>query len=139
MGILVVPLAYLTVWELVHSNIASLLTGVLVICETGTLILSQYILLDPPLLCFVMLSTFCTARFINCRREWVAYTYRCMVYSTDHKQLNPRLLATLMDGVSAREMLARICERSTSVHMYMHECLYVRMGGANVARTFATM
>lgn len=62
-----------------------------------------------------------------------------MVYSTDHKQLNPRLLATLMDGVSAREMLARICERSTSVHMYMHECLYVRMGGANVARMFATM
>ena len=71
MGLLVVPLAYLTVWELVHSNMASFLAGVLMICETGTLVLSQYILLDPPLLCFVMLSTFCTARFINCRKEYV--------------------------------------------------------------------
>ena len=50
------------------------------ICETGTLILSQYILLDPPLLCFVMLSTFCTARFINCRREYVLLSYcACLV------------------------------------------------------------
>ena len=71
MGLAVVPLSYLTVWELVQSNVASFITALLMICDTGTLILSQYILLDPPLLCFVMLSTFCTARFINCRKEYV--------------------------------------------------------------------
>jgi len=37
--------------------------------ETGTLVLSQYILLDPPLLFFVMTSTFCTVKFVNCRDE----------------------------------------------------------------------
>ena len=37
--------------------------------ETGTLVLSQYILLDPPLLFFIMAATYCTARFINCRDE----------------------------------------------------------------------
>ena len=140
MGILVAPLAYLTVWELVHSNIASLLTGVLVICETGTLILSQYILLDPPLLCFVMMSTFCTARFINCRKEWVAYTCRCMMYSSDHKQFNPHLCAIRMDGVSACEDL---WTKYKFVHMHarvsVHVCARVHMGSANIACSFIAM
>jgi dolichyl-phosphate-mannose-protein mannosyltransferase len=69
MGLLLVPLCYLTVWELVKSTTAAFITGVLVVCETGTLILSQYILLDTPLLFFIMASTYCTARFINCRDE----------------------------------------------------------------------
>ena len=69
MGLLVVPLAYLTVWELVRSTMAAFLAGVLLLCETGTLVLSQYILLDPPLIFFVMAATFCTSRFINCRNE----------------------------------------------------------------------
>lgn len=83
MGLVVVPLSYATVWELVHSNMASFIAGLLMACETGTLILSQYILLDPPLLCFVMLSTFCTARFINCRKEYVLLSY-CAYLMSGH-------------------------------------------------------
>eukprot|EP00731_Ephydatia_muelleri_P037232 Em0424g3a len=69
LGLMVVPLAYLTVWELVHSVAAAFLTGVILVCETGTLILSRYILLDPPLIFFVMAATYCTARFRNCNEE----------------------------------------------------------------------
>ena len=69
LGLLVAPLAYLTVWELTRSNMAALLAGVMVVCETGTLVLSQYILLDPPLLFFIMAATFTTAKFMNCRDE----------------------------------------------------------------------
>ena len=32
LGLLVVPLAYLTVWELVHSITAAFLTGVILVC-----------------------------------------------------------------------------------------------------------
>ncbi|CAI8034049.1 Protein O-mannosyl-transferase 2 [Geodia barretti] len=69
MGLLLVPLCYLTVWELVKSTTAAFITGMMLVCETGTLVLSQYILLDPPLLFFIMAATYCTARFINCRDE----------------------------------------------------------------------
>lgn len=69
MGLMVAPLAYLTVSELTQSNMAALLAGVMVVCDTGTLILSQYILLDPPLLFFIMAATFTTSKFLNCRHE----------------------------------------------------------------------
>lgn len=69
MGLMVGPLAYLTVWELTQSNMASLVAGVMVVSETGTLVLSQYILLDPPLLFFIMAAALCKAKFLNCRRE----------------------------------------------------------------------
>ena len=32
LGLMVVPLAYLTVWELVHSVAAAFLTGVILVC-----------------------------------------------------------------------------------------------------------
>lgn len=69
MGMMVCPLSYLTVWELTQSNMAALLGGLIVLCETGTLVLSQYILLDPPLLFFIMAATFTTAKFVNSRDE----------------------------------------------------------------------
>ena len=62
-GIFLVPLAYLTVWELVHSIGAAFLAGIIVLCETGTLTLTQYILLDSPLIFFVMSSTFFAVKF----------------------------------------------------------------------------
>lgn len=61
-------MAYLTVWEVSGSVMASLLAGVMVVCDTGTLVLSQYILLDPLLLFFIMAATMSTAKFRNCRR-----------------------------------------------------------------------
>ena len=69
LGLLVAPLAYLTVWELTRSNMAALVAGIMVVCETGTLVLSRYILLDPPLLFFIMAATFTTAKFLNCGEE----------------------------------------------------------------------
>ena len=86
-GILLAPLSYLIVWELVNSISAALLAGLMVICgqpfysslsfifpppphtETGTLTLTQYILLDPPLMFFVMASTFCAVKFRSFRNE----------------------------------------------------------------------
>jgi dolichyl-phosphate-mannose-protein mannosyltransferase len=68
-GIFIIPLAYLTVWELMHSLFASLLAAILLICETGTLTLSQYILLDPPLMFFVMASTYCAVKFQSFKYE----------------------------------------------------------------------
>ena len=35
LGALVVPLAYLTVWELVQSTTAAILTGAIIICGKG--------------------------------------------------------------------------------------------------------
>ena len=37
--------------------------------ETGTLTLSQYILLDPPLMFFVMASTYCAVKFQSYKEE----------------------------------------------------------------------
>lgn len=93
-GIFLAPLSYLIVWELVESVAAAFLAAFMVICgafttkrfnlfflllcqvapchlftETGTLTLSQYILLDPPLMFFVMASTFCAVKFASFRDE----------------------------------------------------------------------
>ncbi|XP_019864301.1 PREDICTED: protein O-mannosyl-transferase 2-like isoform X2 [Amphimedon queenslandica] len=68
-GIFLVPLAFLTVWELVHSLSASVIAATMILCETGTLTLSQYILLDPPLMFFVMASTYCAVKFQSYKEE----------------------------------------------------------------------
>lgn len=56
LGSLLIPLAYLTVLELSKSLPAALLTAALLIFDTGCLTLSQYILLDPILMFFIMAS-----------------------------------------------------------------------------------
>jgi dolichyl-phosphate-mannose-protein mannosyltransferase len=62
-GSTVVPSAYLTVFLLTGSVGASLIASLVIIFDTGTLTLSQYILLDPLLLCFIMLATCSLAAF----------------------------------------------------------------------------
>ncbi|XP_062502290.1 protein O-mannosyl-transferase 2-like [Corticium candelabrum] len=62
-GCLVVPSAYLTVFLLSGSVTASFVASLVIIFDTGTLTLSQYILLDSPLMCFIMLSTCSLAAF----------------------------------------------------------------------------
>ncbi|CAH1793235.1 unnamed protein product [Owenia fusiformis] len=52
-----------TVWKLTESLNASFLAAMLVIFDTGTLTLSQYILLDPYLMFFIMASTFSIVAF----------------------------------------------------------------------------
>ncbi|XP_030337404.1 protein O-mannosyl-transferase 2 isoform X1 [Strigops habroptila] len=54
LGSCLVPLAYLTVLELSKSLPAALLTAFILIFDTGCITLSQYILLDPILMFFLM-------------------------------------------------------------------------------------
>ncbi|XP_022092998.1 protein O-mannosyl-transferase 2-like isoform X2 [Acanthaster planci] len=61
----VAPLSFLTVLELTKSVQAGILAASFIICDTGCLTLSQYILLDPILLFFIMLSTFCLIKFYS--------------------------------------------------------------------------
>eukprot|EP00117_Sycon_ciliatum_P003691 scpid40617/ scgid8375/ Protein O-mannosyl-transferase 2; Dolichyl-phosphate-mannose--protein mannosyltransferase 2 len=61
-GTLCIPLAYLTVGEMSGSTGASFLTAVWMIFDTGLLTISQYILLDPVLLVFIMFAVLCMAK-----------------------------------------------------------------------------
>ena len=56
LGTLLIPMVFETVWTLTASLHAALMASFLVIFDTGTLTLSQYILLDSPLLFFIMSS-----------------------------------------------------------------------------------
>ncbi|KAL2098596.1 hypothetical protein ACEWY4_005076 [Coilia grayii] len=57
------PLAYLTVQELSGSPAAALITAALLIFDTGFITISQYILLDPILMFFIMASVFSMVKF----------------------------------------------------------------------------
>ncbi|CAH1263588.1 POMT2 [Branchiostoma lanceolatum] len=63
LGSTVVPLAFLTVWELTWSLPAASVAAALLLFDTGCLTLSQYILLDPIMLCFIMGAVFCQSKF----------------------------------------------------------------------------
>ncbi|XP_022901838.2 protein O-mannosyl-transferase 2 [Onthophagus taurus] len=56
MGATVIPTTYLIVDELTQSVIASALSSLFILFDVGLLTLTQYILLDPILLCFMMTS-----------------------------------------------------------------------------------
>lgn len=78
LGALCVPLAYLTVWELTKSTGASLLSTAFIVFDHGCITISQYILLDPVLMFWIMLSTYCFTKFQNCKNvpysvEWWAW------------------------------------------------------------------
>ncbi|XP_036398526.1 protein O-mannosyl-transferase 2 [Megalops cyprinoides] len=62
------PFAYLTVLELTQSPPAALITATLLVFDTGCITLSQYILLDPILMFFIMSSVLSMVKF-NLQRE----------------------------------------------------------------------
>lgn len=75
LGSLCVPLAYLIVWEYTRSTTASLLSSSFILFDTGCLTISQYILLDPILMFYIMVSVFCMVKFQSFRKypwtfEW---------------------------------------------------------------------
>ncbi|XP_064602855.1 protein O-mannosyl-transferase 2-like isoform X1 [Liolophura sinensis] len=81
LGSAVVPFSFLIVWELSHSIIASMITGFLVMLDTGTLTLSRYILLDPILLCFIMAATYSTLKLRNAHDKLFSvqwWTWACV-------------------------------------------------------------
>lgn len=63
LGSMIVPFGFLTVWEMTQSLQASFFTAVLLICDIGTITLTQYILLDPILLFFMMGAIYSSAKF----------------------------------------------------------------------------
>ncbi|VVC33926.1 MIR motif,Protein O-mannosyl-transferase, C-terminal four TM domain,Glycosyl transferase family 39/83 [Cinara cedri] len=56
LGGLLIPFTFISVWEMTYSLSAASLSSTLILFDVGTLTLTQYILLDP-LLLFFMLST----------------------------------------------------------------------------------
>ncbi|XP_029189886.2 protein O-mannosyl-transferase 2-like isoform X1 [Acropora millepora] len=67
LGALCVPLAYLTVWELTKSTGAAVLGTAFIVFDHGCITISQYILLDPILMFYIMLATYCFTKFQNCK------------------------------------------------------------------------
>ncbi|ODN04599.1 Protein O-mannosyl-transferase 2, partial [Orchesella cincta] len=67
LGSMLVPLTYLTVWEMTESTSAACLAAAFILFDVGLLTLTQYILLDPILLFFISGSVYTSVKF---------YTYR---------------------------------------------------------------
>ncbi|XP_034938393.1 protein O-mannosyl-transferase 2 [Chelonus insularis] len=82
LGATIVPLAFLTVWDLTKSTRASALAAMFILFDVGLLTLNRYILLDPILLCFMMCATWGMARVEALKNEpftyqwwgWLAFT-----------------------------------------------------------------
>ncbi|XP_058685763.1 protein O-mannosyl-transferase 2 isoform X2 [Poecile atricapillus] len=66
LGSCLVPFAYLTVLELSKSLPAALLTAFILIFDTGCITLSQYILLDPILMFFLMAAVLSMVKCNSC-------------------------------------------------------------------------
>lgn len=64
---MLVPLTYLTVWEMTQSTSAACLAASFILFDVGLLTLTQYILLDPILLFFISGSVYTSVKF---------YTYK---------------------------------------------------------------
>ncbi|XP_008555274.1 protein O-mannosyl-transferase 2 [Microplitis demolitor] len=62
LGATIVPLAFLTIWDLTRSTRAAALSAMFILFDVGLLTLNRYILLDPLLLCFMMSATWGMAR-----------------------------------------------------------------------------
>ncbi|XP_078263368.1 protein O-mannosyl-transferase 2 isoform X1 [Rhinoraja longicauda] len=63
LGSCIVPFAYLIVLELTRSHNAALLAAVILIFDTGCITISQYILLDPILMFFILGAVLSMLRF----------------------------------------------------------------------------
>ncbi|KAL8169121.1 UNVERIFIED_CONTAM: Protein O-mannosyl-transferase 2 [Gekko kuhli] len=66
LGSCLIPFSYLTVLELSKSLPAAMLTAAILIFDTGCITLSQYILLDPILMFFLMGAVFSMVRYNSC-------------------------------------------------------------------------
>ncbi|XP_059108885.1 protein O-mannosyl-transferase 2 isoform X1 [Peromyscus eremicus] len=66
LGSWLIPFAYLTVLDLSKSFPAALLTAALLTFDTGCLTLSQYILLDPILMFFIMAAMLSMVKYNSC-------------------------------------------------------------------------
>ncbi|XP_077999792.1 LOW QUALITY PROTEIN: protein O-mannosyl-transferase 2-like [Glandiceps talaboti] len=82
LGSLLVPLSYLTVMEFYKSIPAAVLASFLIIFDTGCLTISQYILLDPILMFFIMCSTYCLIKFDHFKNHPFTIPWWCWLTFT---------------------------------------------------------
>ncbi|KAF0289159.1 Protein O-mannosyl-transferase 2 [Amphibalanus amphitrite] len=68
-GILQVITSFLTVWEISRSLSAAFMTAVLIVCDPAAHALNRLVILDPILLWFILLSTFCGVKFASQRHN----------------------------------------------------------------------
>lgn len=82
LGACIAPFAFITVWEMTNSLRAAAFSALYILCDVGILTLTQYILLDPILLFFVMGSVMGMAKFHSCKSNafsirwwaWLSFT-----------------------------------------------------------------
>ncbi|XP_078516081.1 protein O-mannosyl-transferase 2 [Lissotriton helveticus] len=82
LGSSLAPFAYLTVLELSGSVPAALLTAAIIIFDTGCITLSQYILLDPILLFFIMGAVLSMVKFNSCSERPFTHIWWCWLLLT---------------------------------------------------------
>lgn len=69
LGACITPMAFLIVWEMTYSLRAAVFSSLFILCDVGVLTLTQYILLDPILLFFVMGTNLGMVRFHACQNK----------------------------------------------------------------------
>ncbi|XP_046419924.1 protein O-mannosyl-transferase 2 isoform X4 [Neodiprion fabricii] len=93
LGATIVPLAFLTVWELTQSLPSSVYAATFILCDVGLLTLNQYILLDPILLCFMMCALWGMSRIGSLQHQpftfswwgWMSFTGMALACSISVK------------------------------------------------------
>jgi len=73
MGALIVPLSFLTVWEMTFSLQAASFSGLMILLDNGLVTLTRFILLDSPLIFFISLTVYTSVKFHNQRHR--AFTF----------------------------------------------------------------
>lgn len=126
LGSLVIPVSFLIVWELTHSIVASLLSGAIILSDIGTLTLSRHILLDPILLFFIMISTYCILKFVSLREIsftfhwwfWLASTGIFLAFSIGVKFVG--LFVILLAGyTTAKDLWDILGDMSVSLALFV--------------------
>ncbi|XP_074027332.1 protein O-mannosyl-transferase 2 [Leptinotarsa decemlineata] len=82
LGATIIPMAFITVDELTESVSAAFFSSLLILFDVGLITISQYILLDPLLLCFMMASFMGSVKVSSKRTEefsvkwwfWLTFT-----------------------------------------------------------------
>ncbi|XP_050438186.1 protein O-mannosyl-transferase 2 [Adelges cooleyi] len=66
LGASLVPFTFVSIWEMTHLLNAAILSSLFILFDVGTLTLTQYILLDPILLFFMLASFLGISKFRSC-------------------------------------------------------------------------
>nr|KAF6486618.1 protein O-mannosyltransferase 2 [Rousettus aegyptiacus] len=96
LGSLLIPFAYLIVLELSKSLPAALLTAALLTFDTGCLTLSQYILLDPILMFFIMAAMLSMVKYNTISDLWHLFGDLSLSLVTMGKHLTARILCLIV-------------------------------------------